>query len=90
MCRILGVSREILRQKFNQSLGRSPKQVIDQMRADLIAEHLLRRTWTVDHTAQHFGFTSSDDLCRFFKRIKQCTIGEWRRERSARSPGTGG
>lgn len=90
MCRALGVSREILRQKFNQSLGRSPKQVIDQMRADLIAEYLLRRTWTVDHMAQHFGFTSSDDLCRFFKRTKQCTIGEWRRERSSRSPGAGG
>ncbi|MBN8456475.1 MAG: DNA-binding transcriptional regulator [Verrucomicrobia bacterium] len=89
LCRALGVSREILRQKFNKSLGRSPKQVIDAMRADLIAEHLLRRTWTVDHMAQHFGFTSSDDLCRFFKRIKQCTIGEWRRERSSRSHGFG-
>ena len=85
VCRALGVSREILRQKLSRALGKSPKQVIAQLRADLIAEHLLRRAWTVDHAAHHFGFSSSDDLCRFFKRIKGCTIGEWRRERAPRS-----
>ena len=84
LCRELGVSREILRQKFHAVLGKSPKHVIDQMRADLIGETLLQTSWTVDQTASVCGFTSSDDLCRFFKRIKGCTISDWRRQRSSK------
>jgi LacI family transcriptional regulator len=84
LCGELGVSREILRQKFHAVLGKSPKQVIDQMRADIVGEYLLRSNWTVDHTATLCGFTSSDDLCRYFKRIKGCTISDWRRQRGSR------
>jgi LacI family transcriptional regulator len=86
LCRELGVSREILRQKFHQVLGKSPKQIIDQMRADMVGEKLLNHNWTVDQAATKCGFNSSDDLCRFFKRIKGCTIKDWRKQRSEKLP----
>lgn len=81
LCRELGVSREILRQKFHAVLGKSPKQVIDEMRADVLGEHLRQMDRSVDEIATHFGFTGSDDLCRFFKRINGRTITDWRRQR---------
>lgn len=84
LCRQLGVSREILRQKFHAVLGKSPKQVIDQMRADVVGEYLLQSNCTVDRTANICGFSSSDDLCRFFKRIMGCTISDWRHQRGSR------
>jgi LacI family transcriptional regulator len=81
LCRALGVSREVLRQKFHEALGKSPKQIIDHMRADVVGEKLLNQNWTVDVAATQCGFSSSDDLCRFFKRIKGCTIKDWRKQR---------
>jgi LacI family transcriptional regulator len=86
VCRELGVSREILRQKFHEALGKSPKQIIDHMRADMVGEKLLNHSWTVDQAATQCGFSSSDDLCRFFKRIKGCTIKDWRKQRSEKLP----
>jgi LacI family transcriptional regulator len=82
LCLVLGVSREILRQKFHAVLGKSPKQVIDEMRSDIVSEHLRHSEDTVEEIAIRCGFSGSDDLCRFFKRTKGSTISEWRRMRS--------
>jgi AraC-like DNA-binding protein len=56
------------------------------MRADMVGEKLLNHSWTVDQAATQCGFSSSDDLCRFFKRIKGCTIKDWRKQRSEKLP----
>ncbi|MCW1922659.1 XylR family transcriptional regulator [Luteolibacter arcticus] len=78
LCRRVGVSRESLRLRFHETLGRSPKQEVDRQRADLVGEILRRQNWTLERIAQHCGFTGSDELCRFFKRVKGCTAGSWR------------
>lgn len=81
LCQRVGVSRESLRQKFQETLGRSPKQEVDRLRAEHVGELLRRkgRDWTLERVAEECGFTGSDELCRFFKRVKGCTAGEWRR-----------
>jgi LacI family transcriptional regulator len=79
LCRRVGVSRESLRLRFQESLGRSPKQEVDRLRAEHVGEMLRRHNWTLELVAEQCGFTGSDELCRFFKRVKGCTAGEWRR-----------
>jgi LacI family transcriptional regulator len=61
MYRELGVSREIVRQKFHAALGKSPKQIIDHMRADMAGEKLLNHNWAVDQAATQCGFSSIAD-----------------------------
>lgn len=79
LCRRVGVSRESLRLRFQETLGRSPKQEVDRLRADQVAEILRRHDWTLEKVAEHCGFTGGDELCRFFKRVKGVTAGTWRK-----------
>ena len=79
LCRRVGVSRESLRLRFHETLGRSPKQEVDRLRAEQVAEILRRHDWTLEKVADHCGFTGSDELCRFFKRVKGITAGAWRK-----------
>ncbi len=79
LCRRVGLSRESLRLRFQETLGRSPKQEVDRLRGEYVGEMLRRRDWTLDRIAEDCGFTGSDELCRFFKRVKGCTAGEWRK-----------
>lgn len=78
LCRHIGASREQLRQRFHLALGRTPKQEIDRLRADAIADILKRTTWTLDKIANECGFSGGDELCRFFKRVKGTSPGAWR------------
>ena len=79
LCRKVGVSRESLRLRFQETLGRSPKQEVDRLRAEHVGEILRRQDWTLERVAEHCGFTGSDELCRFFKRVKGVTAGAWRK-----------
>lgn len=79
LCRAAGVSRELLRQRFQTALGRAPKEEIDRQRAQVICEHLRRTTWTIDRIAGDLGFGAADELCRFFKRTMATTPGEYRK-----------
>ena len=79
LCRRVGVSRESLRLRFQETLGRSPKQEVDRLRAEHVGEILRRQDWTLERIAEHCGFTGSDELCRFFKRVKGVTAGAWRK-----------
>lgn len=79
LCQRVGVSRESLRLRFQETLGRSPKQEVDRIRAEHVGEMLRRSDWTLERIAEQCGFSGSDELCRFFKRVKGCTAGEWRK-----------
>lgn len=78
--RAVGVSRENLRQKFQAALGRSPKQEIERVRSQLVGDLLRRRGDTLEVISEMCGFSGSDDLCRFMKRITGKTPGAHRRE----------
>jgi len=83
LCRTAGVSRELLRQRFQTVLSRTPKEEIDRQRAQIVCDHLRRTTWTIDRIAGDLGFGAADELCRFFKRTTGSTPGEFRRQGGA-------
>jgi len=89
LCRVSGVSRELLRQRFQSVLGRSPKEEIDRQRTEVICERLRQTNWKIERIAEELGFGAADELCRFFKRIMKRTAGEYRRATSA-GAGRGG
>jgi LacI family transcriptional regulator len=75
---MLEVSRESLRKRFHETLGRTVKEEIDRVRADHVSELLTQTETTQEQIAQSCGFTGGDELCRFFKRIKGITPKQWR------------
>jgi len=80
LCRAAGVSRELLRQRFQAMLGRTPKEEIDRQRAEVICEKLRLTTWKIERIAEETGFGAADELCRFFKRTTNQTAGEYRKQ----------
>lgn len=80
LCRASGVSRELLRQRFQSMLGRTPKEEVDRQRAEIICERLRQTTWKIERIAEETGFGAADELCRFFKRTMNQTAGEYRKE----------
>lgn len=76
----VGVSREILRQRFQAGLGRSPKQEIERMRLNRVLHVLRNGSPTLSDVAERTGFSGSDELCRFIKRITGKTAGQLRKE----------
>lgn len=86
LCRASGVCRELLRQRFQSMLGRTPKEEIDRQRAEVICEKLRQTTWKIERIAEEAGFGAADELCRFFKRTMHLTASEYRKEMSG---GTG-
>ena len=78
LSRRVGASREALRVRFREALGRSPKEEIDRIRADHAGELLKRSNATLHTISAECGFTGSDEFCRFFKRVKGVTPGVWR------------
>ena len=79
LCREVGASREQVRQRFHATLGRTPKQEIDRVRCERVAELLRRTDWTLERLAEHCGFSGGDELCRFIKRVTGATPGEIRK-----------
>ncbi len=81
VCRRTGLSREALRLRFRETLGRSVKREIDGCRAEHICDLLRHTNWTIDQIAAQCGFSSGDELCRFFKRVVGESPGKWRGSR---------
>jgi LacI family transcriptional regulator len=81
LCREVGASREQIRQRFHAALGRTPKQEIDRVRSERVAELLRRTDWTLERLAEHCGFSGGDELCRFMKRVTGTTPGGIRKGR---------
>lgn len=82
LCRASGVSRELLRQRFQSMLGRTPKEEIDRLRAEAICEKLRQTSWKIEQVAEETGFGAADELCRFFKRTMNQTAGDYRKAMS--------
>ena len=80
LSRAMGVSRENLRQRFQPSLGRSPKREIERLRCHHVSELLRGSKRTLDSIAEECGFSGPDDVCRFIKRLTGKTPGTIRRE----------
>lgn len=67
LCEMLGVSREGLRLKFKELLGRSPKQEIERQRLLLVREKLREPQLSLQAVAAATGFSGPDEVCRFVK-----------------------
>ena len=79
LARRVGVSRELLRQKFHAVIGRGPKQEVDLARLAVLESRLAVSNDTLETIAAGIGFSGADDLSRFFKRMKGSSPGDFRR-----------
>jgi LacI family transcriptional regulator len=80
IARHAGVSRELLRQRFQAVLGCSPKERIEQQRCLHVCDLLRNTDLTLESLAFECGFSGSDEVCRFIKRLTGKTPGAVRRE----------
>ena len=80
LARKVGVSRELLRQRFHQALGRGPKQEVDLARCAELESRLSTSGETLEELAEATGFSGPDDLSRFFKRMNGRSPGVFRKE----------
>lgn len=83
LSRHAGVSRELLRQRFQALLGCSPKEKIERLRCLHVCDLLRNTDLTLESLAHECGFSGSDEVCRFIKRLTGKTPGEVRRERDS-------
>jgi len=67
------LSRRTLERRFLATLGRSVQHEINRQRTDRIASMLLQTRMTQVEIAQTMGYTSVDNLRRFFQRHTQMT-----------------
>ncbi len=80
LARKVGVSRELLRQRFHAALGRSPKEEIERLRCLRVCDYLHRTNLTLEAIAEECAFSGPDDVCRFIKRMTGKTPGKIRNE----------
>ena len=73
------LSRRTLERRFLATLGRSVQHEINRQRTDRIAGMLLQTRMTQVEIAQTMGYTSVDNLRRFFQRHTQMTPLEYQR-----------
>lgn len=80
LARQVGVSRELLRQRFHHALGRGPKHEVDLARCGELESLLSNSNETLESIAESTGFSGPDDLSRFFKRMNGRSPGVFRKE----------
>lgn len=80
LARQVGVSRELLRQRFHQALGRGPKHEVDLARCAELESRLSSSNETLEALAEATGFSGPDDLSRFFKRMNGRSPGVFRKD----------
>lgn len=80
LSRMVGVSRESLRQRFQATLGRSPKEEIERIRSQNLCEKLRWTELPLEVIAEENGFAGPAEICRFIKRMTGKTPGAIRRE----------
>ncbi|MEZ0387554.1 MAG: helix-turn-helix transcriptional regulator, partial [Verrucomicrobium sp.] len=85
----LGVSVSLLRQRFLEALGISPKEEVDRARLDIIRHWLGTTELGPGEIADKTGFLDAGELRRFFRRGTGLTLQEFRssRQKSAFSKG---
>ncbi|MGC4014850.1 MAG: XylR family transcriptional regulator [Luteolibacter sp.] len=79
VARLCGVSRELLRQRFQEQLDQSPKDEIKRLRLRHLMEILTTTDWTLEAIAENCGYSGAEEICRFIKRNTGKTTGEIRR-----------
>lgn len=82
LARHAGVSRELLRQRFQAVMGCSPKEEIERMRCHHVCNELRNTDMTLESLAEECGFSGNDEICRFIKRMTGKTPGTIRREKN--------
>jgi LacI family transcriptional regulator len=76
---LLGVSVSLLRQRFLDALGISPKQEIDRARIDIVRHWLAHSDLELAEIATRTGFAETRELRRFFRRETGRTPQEYRK-----------
>ncbi|BCU75707.1 XylR family transcriptional regulator [Luteolibacter sp. LG18] len=79
VARLCGVSRELLRQRFQDQLQYSPKDEIKRLRLRHLIEVLTTTDWTLEAIAENCGYSGAEEICRFIKRNTGKTTGEIRK-----------
>lgn len=74
------LSRRTLERRFLKTLGRSVQQEINRQRTDHIGNMLLHTRMTQVEIAQAMGYTSLDNMRRFFQRHKGMTPLAYQRQ----------
>ncbi len=80
----LGVSSSLLRQRFLDALGVSPKEEVDRARLDIIRHWLTATQLGSGEIASKTGFADAGELRRFFRRSTGQTPQEFRHRPKAR------
>jgi LacI family transcriptional regulator len=81
----LGVSRSLFQVKMNQAMGKTPKQLIDEAREQRLMAYLESTDLQIKEISFEMGFSSVEELCRFFKRSTGMSPGNYRSEQRNRS-----
>ena len=76
----LGVSRSLFQVKMNQAMGKTPKQLIDEAREQRLMAYLESTDLQIKEISFEMGFSSVEELCRFFKRSTGMSPGNYRSE----------
>ncbi|WP_172683059.1 helix-turn-helix transcriptional regulator [Verrucomicrobium spinosum] len=74
----LGVSASLLRQRFLEALGISPKEEVDRARLDIIRHWLTTTKLGPGDIAAKTGFLDAAELRRFFRRGTGQTLQDYR------------
>jgi len=82
----LGVSVSLLRQRFLDALGLSPKEEVDRARLDIIRHWITTTDLGSGEIAEKTGFADAGELRRFFRRGTGKTPREFRQSGKAQAP----
>ena len=78
LARHFGYSKGHLSQLVRSLAGKSLKELIDRERTLIIQRYLEYSEMNVEELAEFLGFTSSIQLCKFFKRMLSMSPGRYR------------
>jgi len=76
----VSVSRSILYERFNKSLGHSPHEHIMRIRLRRVCELLSHTSWPLERIAKDAGFKYPDYLGRVFRKRFGVTPGQYRKQ----------
>ncbi|MFI4912217.1 MAG: substrate-binding domain-containing protein [Sedimentisphaeraceae bacterium JB056] len=74
------ISQTILQKRFKKAIGCTISQEIKRVCTDKIADLLLNSTMTVSEIASLVGFSDSDHISRYFRKMKGMTPSDYRKK----------